>query len=55
MRQVEIPTGLPLVFDLRYKCLRLLEGDFSDYNFGKAGELLFTPCAVPDEEYEDVV
>ena len=32
---IEIPTGLPLVFDMRHRCLRLVEGDFSDYNFGK--------------------
>jgi 2,3-bisphosphoglycerate-dependent phosphoglycerate mutase len=31
---IEIPTGLPLVFDLRHKCLKLLEGEFTDYNFG---------------------
>ena len=31
---IEIPTGLPLVFDLRHKCLKLLEGDFTEYNFG---------------------
>ena len=26
--EIEIPTGLPLVYDVRYRCLRLLEGDF---------------------------
>jgi len=40
--EIEIPTGLPLVYDVRNRCLRLLEGDFSTYNFGKSGELLFT-------------
>jgi len=51
---IEIPTGLPLVFDMRHKCLKLLEGDFSDHNFGKAAELLFTPCEIPDEDYEEL-
>eukprot|EP00322_Chrysochromulina_rotalis_P013564 CAMPEP_0115869974 /NCGR_PEP_ID=MMETSP0287-20121206/22082_1 /TAXON_ID=412157 /ORGANISM="Chrysochromulina rotalis, Strain UIO044" /LENGTH=700 /DNA_ID=CAMNT_0003324671 /DNA_START=45 /DNA_END=2147 /DNA_ORIENTATION=+ len=51
---IEIPTGLPLIYDLRYKCLRLLEGDFYDYNFGKAAELLFTPCEIPDDEYDEL-
>ena len=52
--EIEIPTGLPLVYDVRYKCLRLLgEGDFSEYNFGKSGELLFTPCELPDEAFYD--
>ena len=45
---------LPLVFDMRHRCLRLLEGEFSDYNFGQAAELLFTPCEIPDEDYEGV-
>ena len=40
---IEIPTGLPLVFDLRHKCLKLLDGDFRDYNFGKSAERLLTP------------
>ena len=40
---IEIPTGLPLIFDLRHKCLKLLEGDFDDYNFGKSAERLLTP------------
>jgi len=51
---IEIPTGLPLVYDLRHKCLKLLEGDFTDYNFGKAAELLFTECAIPDDEYDEL-
>jgi len=52
--EIEIPTGLPLVYDVRNRCLRLLEGDFSTYNFGKSGELLFTPCQLPDDAYDDV-
>ena len=52
--EIEIPTGLPLVYDVRNRCLRLLEGDFSMHNFGKSGELLFTPCELPDDVYDDV-
>eukprot|EP00327_Prymnesium_parvum_P002144 CAMPEP_0182841742 /NCGR_PEP_ID=MMETSP0006_2-20121128/25215_1 /TAXON_ID=97485 /ORGANISM="Prymnesium parvum, Strain Texoma1" /LENGTH=571 /DNA_ID=CAMNT_0024971285 /DNA_START=18 /DNA_END=1734 /DNA_ORIENTATION=+ len=44
--EIEIPTGLPLVYDTSSRCLSLLEGDFSDHNFGASGELLFTPCAL---------
>ena len=51
---IEIPTGLPLVFDMRYKCLKLLDGDFNDYDFGKGAELLFTPCQIPDDEYDEL-
>lgn len=44
--QVEIPTGLPLLYDARHKCIKLL-GDESGldplarYNFGTAADLLF--------------
>jgi bisphosphoglycerate-dependent phosphoglycerate mutase len=41
--EIEIPTGLPLVYDLRERRLRLLEGVPSDYNFGKGVDMLFTP------------
>jgi hypothetical protein len=43
---VEIPTGLPLLYDARHKCIKLL-GDGSGldplakYNFGTAADLLF--------------
>ena len=51
--EIEIPTGLPLVYDVQSRCLRLLEGDFSSYDFGKSGELLFTPCNLPEGAFED--
>jgi len=51
---IEIPTGLPLVYDMRHRCLSLLEGDFTDYNFGKAAETLFTPCVIDDDEYDEL-
>jgi hypothetical protein len=44
--EVEIPTGLPLLYDARHKCIKLL-GDGSGvdplarYNFGTAADLLF--------------
>ena len=50
--EIEIPTGLPLIYDVRYRCLRLLDDDFNSYNFGLSGELLFTPCQVPDEAFD---
>merc|ERR1712066_1143122 len=39
--EVEIPTGLPLVYDLDSKCLTLLEGSPADYNFGTGSDMLF--------------
>lgn len=56
---LEIPNGLPLVFDLKSKCLKLLDdGTGRDplkvHSFGKAASYLFRPCTgedgTPDEE-----
>jgi broad specificity phosphatase PhoE len=46
---LEIPNGLPLVFDLESKCLKLLDdGTGRDplkvHNFGNAANYLFRPC-----------
>ena len=50
IHEVEIPTGLPLVFDFKSKCIKLLDdGQYTEddpflrYDFGKAPELLFLP------------
>ena len=57
INEVEIPTGLPLVYDLDQKCLRLLDDGKYDadpdlaldrWNFGTARDLLFRPCAPED-------
>lgn len=57
--KLEIPNGLPIVFDLKSKCVKLLDdGTGRDslevYNFGKAANYLFRPCekedGSPDEE-----
>jgi len=56
---LEIPNGLPLIFDLKSKCLKLLDdGSGRDplevHNFGSAASYLFRPCenedGSPDEE-----
>lgn len=56
---LEIPNGLPLVFDVKSKCIKLLDdGTGRDplemYNFGKSASYLFRPCerddGSPDEE-----
>ena len=49
--EVEIPTGLPLVYDIQRKCVQLLDdGSGVDpverYDFGKSPELLFAPCGI---------
>ena len=52
--EVEIPTGLPLVYSFRSKQIRLLEDGTEDpnnplgnYNFGSSPDLLFNSC--PEE------
>jgi 2,3-bisphosphoglycerate-dependent phosphoglycerate mutase len=57
--ELEIPNGLPLIFDIQSKCVKLLDdGTGRDplevHNFGKAAKYLFRPCqnedGTPDEE-----
>eukprot|EP00965_Chrysotila_dentata_P165944 5478704-Pleurochrysis_carterae.AAC.3 len=51
--EIEIPNGLPMVYDYKSKQLRLLEGDPSEFNFGKGGaELLFGHAPGEDERNE---
>jgi bisphosphoglycerate-dependent phosphoglycerate mutase family 1 len=49
--EIEIPTGLPMIYDFNLKCIKLLDdGLYKDgdptkrYYFGKKPELLFQPC-----------
>lgn len=50
---LEIPNGLPLIYDLNSKCIKLLDdGTGRDplevHNFGKAAKYLFRPCQNED-------
>jgi len=56
---LEIPNGLPIIFDFKSKCVKLLDdGTGLDpleiHNFGSAAKYLFRPCenedGSPDEE-----
>ena len=54
---LEIPNGLPLIFDPRSKCVKLLDdGSGRDplevYNFGSAAKYLFRPCQNEDDDEE---
>ena len=47
--EIEIPTGIPMLFDFERRCVRLLDDGQSPaprerYNFGTGGDLLFTPA-----------
>uniref|UniRef100_A0A0G4IA63 Phosphoglycerate mutase n=1 Tax=Chromera velia CCMP2878 TaxID=1169474 RepID=A0A0G4IA63_9ALVE len=49
IHELEIPTGLPLVYDIKKRCVRLLDDGLSPhplerYDFGTAKDVLFRPC-----------
>jgi len=51
--QVEIPTGVPLIYDMEGRCLHLLDDGLTPkprdrYDFGTAADLLFRPCDYDD-------
>lgn len=55
--ELEIPNGLPLIYDVKSKCIKLLDdGSGRDplevYNFGNAANYLFRPCTNEDGEEE---
>ena len=58
INQIEIPMGVPIVYNLKTKCVQLLDDggytEFSDpsarYNFGSNPELIFRPCEADDTE-----
>jgi hypothetical protein len=57
---VEIPTGLPMVFDWRVNRVRLLEDDdvpnpLKKYNFGSSPSLLFKPEFMSEEDFEQTI
>lgn len=57
MNDLHLPNGLPLVYNVRRKCITLLD-DGSDkdpmdiYDFGPAAKYLFRPCELDDEFFE---
>jgi len=56
MNELHLPNGLPLIYNVRRKCISLLdEGTGKDplevYDFGPAAEYLFRPCELLDEDF----
>ena len=56
---LEIPNGLPLIYDVKSKCVKLLDdGTGRDplkvHNFGKAAKYLFRPCQNEDGSFDEV-
>lgn len=57
MNQLHLPNGLPLVYNVRGKCISLLEDEASNaptnvHDFGPAAQYLFTPCELPEDFYD---
>jgi hypothetical protein len=55
---LEIPNGLPLIYDVKSKCVKLLDdGTGRDplqlYNFGSAAKYLFRPCQNEDGSVDE--
>jgi len=53
MNQLHLPNGLPLVYDVRRKCLSLLDDGSGknpgeSHDFGPAAKYLFTSCEIED-------
>ena len=53
--EIEIPTGIPIIYDFEGRCIHLLDDGLlppprDRYNFGKAADLLFRPCTYDDVE-----
>ena len=56
--KLEIPNGLPLIYDVKSRCIKLLddgstEDPLSKHNFGESADYLFRPCLI-DYDDEDV-
>ena len=55
---LEIPNGLPLIFDMNSKCLKLLDdgsgvNPLEKYNFGASASYLFRPCKNEDGSIDE--
>lgn len=57
---VEIPTGVPLIYDIAGRCVHLFDdGQLPKprdrYDFGEAADLLFRPCDYDDDDGCDLL
>ena len=59
MNKLHLPNGLPLVYNVKRKCITLLDdGTGIDpmevHDFGPAAQYLFRPCELDDEFFEQM-
>jgi hypothetical protein len=57
MNQLHIPNGVPLVYNVKEKCITLLEDKEADEqvtieDFGPAAKYLFQPCELDDDFFQ---
>ena len=64
MQQLHIPNGVPLVFNVKGKCISLLDDDLTYQDdrskttvndFGPAAKYLFKPCELGEDFYDKMV
>jgi 2,3-bisphosphoglycerate-dependent phosphoglycerate mutase len=60
MNQLHLPNGLPLVYNVKGKCITLLDdGSGQDpmevHDFGPAAKYLFKPCDLGDDFYDSML
>jgi len=57
MTELHIPNGVPLIYDVKHKCISLLDDETGKdpmelYNFGSAAQYLFRPCELDEDDDE---
>ncbi|KAL3775441.1 hypothetical protein ACHAWO_000671 [Cyclotella atomus] len=59
MNQLHLPNGVPLVYNVKRKCITLLddgsgEDPMTKYDFGPAAQYLFRPCELDDDFFDQM-
>jgi hypothetical protein len=59
MNQLHLPNGLPLVYNVKRKCITLLDDGsgvdpMTKHDFGPAAQYLFRPCELDDDFFDQM-
>ena len=59
MNQLHLPNGLPLVYNVKRKCITLLDDGsgvdpMTKHDFGPAAQYLFLPCELDDDFFDQM-
>jgi len=54
MTDLNLPNGVPLVYNVKRRCISLLDDDSGrkPHDFGSATQFLFRPCELTDDDFE---